>query len=159
MDKTLHLAVENKKEDATGQQEHNHCMEMERRSMSATWFRRFSPPGHPSSLSRPRSSQVTACWMWLVAPESTHASRLGRSVPPGRSSGWTSMQGCERLPARSHQFQASRWSGRRAVHLSCPLRMRPLTSCCVSKVCSFSRIARLHSVRCTGCWCLGGEWS
>src|SRR6266568_42032 len=55
--------------------------------------------------------------------------------------------------------QVSRLRGRRATQLPCPLRMHHLTLCCASKGYSFSQIARLPCVRCSGCWCLGDEWT
>src|SRR6266516_4609286 len=159
MDKTPHLAVENKKEDATSQQEQQSLYgtgaEIYERGLVPAIFAPWATILIEQAALQPGERVLDlACGTGVVARLA--AQQVGST---GQIIGLDNNTGTLAVARSLHQYQASRWSGRKAVHLPCPLRMRPLTPCCVIKVCSFSRIARQHSVRCTGCWCPGDDWS
>ncbi len=151
MDKTPHLAVENKKEEATDQQEqqplHGIGAEIYERGLVPAIFAPWATILIEQAALQPGERVLdVACGTGVVARlAARQVGSTGQIIGLDNNAGMLAVaRSLPPIPGVSLEWQ-------RTVHLPCPLRMRPLTPCCVSKVCSFSRIARLHSVRCTGC--------
>jgi SAM-dependent methyltransferase len=159
MDKTPILAVENQKEDAMSQQEQRPL-----RGTEAEIYERYLVPAifapwavmlieqaalQPGErvldvasgtgvVARLAAQQVGSTGQIIGLDNDAERLRVARSLPP--------------LPGVSLVWQEG-------SALAIPFADASFDALLCQQVCSFSRIARLPSVRCTGCWCLGDECS